>query len=169
MRRDKDRNYIRKTKFYALKDDYPDKIIAPENRNSRYSDRPAVLLIVHLTFHCRKEASSLGALVIHAAHTWHCCRCTGFLFWFICHSTFSSNQNAGNGSRVLNGDTGHFCRINYAGLIQVFILFSPGIKTKITFFFFYFLHYNAAVQTTIKNDLPERFFHGTFNNIYTGC
>ena len=112
------------------------------------------------------------SLIIHSTHSWCAapgCEC-GSSFLGLSATTHSVVNNIPAIEAAFSkSNTGNFCWIDNTSFEKVFIHFSAGIKTKITFSFFYFLNNDTSFDTAIVNDLAKRFFDSTFNNLDTGC
>src|SRR5882724_1220268 len=106
------------------------------------------------------------ALVVHAAG--HCGRSFLLLFGHLRYHGLRRQEQAGDGSCVLQGGPSHFCRINYAGLNQILVLFGLRVETKVHVVVgSHFFHDYRAFMSGVLSDLPEWLFEGSSHNVDT--
>ena len=87
-------------------------------------------------------------LITHTTHIRSTMTMRSFFFlWFVSNHTFCSQQHTCNRSSIFQSNTGNFCRINYTGFQQVFILSVRALKPKSPFPSFTFC-------TTIEPSIP---------------
>ena len=118
-----------------------------------------------------EEISASGgaatAVVIHSAHIRHSRCAAGIVLRCICDHRFGRQQQACNGSSVLQCVARHHGRIQDALLDHVTVFTGLGVVTEITLAFCNCMQHDTCVSTRISDNLEQRLCNGTTQNVDT--